>query len=121
RARGEAADRPALIVERAPGDSPAARMQRTGARGGIAEIIAILTRLAAALAELHARGYIHGELTPEHVMIGPRGVRLVDFGRAGQIGGPADLRPAGHYTAPEQLEPLARIDPRRDLYTFGAI
>src|SRR5206468_3593322 len=66
---------PYLIMEHVPGETLATWMSRTGERGGLGEIVAILTRVAAALTGLHAKNYIHRDLKPENILIGGKGVR----------------------------------------------
>ncbi|MEJ7602758.1 MAG: protein kinase [Kofleriaceae bacterium] len=119
---------PYLIMEHVPGETFAAWMARTGDRGSLGEILALLDRLAAALATLHARGFVHRDLKPENILIGPRGVRLLDFGFAKQLGDTRrGLTQIGsvvgtvHYLAPEQLRIGGDVDPRADLYSFGVV
>ncbi len=84
---------------------------------------ALGARLAGALAEAHAQGVLHGDISPANVMVGGEGAALSDFGLArfqdrhtrrstGVLGSPG-------YTAPEVYEG-SRADPRSDLYSLGA-
>jgi tRNA A-37 threonylcarbamoyl transferase component Bud32 len=82
-------------------------------------------RLAEVLAEAHACGILHRDLTPSNVMIGPRGEPvLTDFGLArlrdgGSTKGTGMLGTPG-YAAPEVYDGV-RADPRSDLYALGAV
>jgi hypothetical protein len=116
---------PYILMELLAGETLAAWMSRTGERGGLGEILAVLDQLAAGLAAIHAAGIVHRDLKPENIVIGPRGVRLIDFGLAKQPA-VAGLTQIGavvgtvHYLAPEQVRGDA-VDPRADLYSFGVV
>jgi hypothetical protein len=120
-------DAPYLIMEHVTGETLAAWMARTGERGGLGEIIAILTRIAMSLGALHEAAYVHRDLKPENICIGPRGARLLDFGIAKHMGGSSELTQAGvvvgttHYIAPEQIRMAGVVDQRADIYSFGVI
>ena len=87
-----------------------------------AEVRGWLPGIAAALAFLHARGFVHGDLKPENVRLGEDGTpRLMDLGllsRAGRSGGA--IRGSLHYLAPEVARQGA-VDARSDLYALGAV
>ncbi|HEX7842917.1 MAG TPA: serine/threonine-protein kinase, partial [Kofleriaceae bacterium] len=116
---------PYILMELVAGETLAAWMARTGDRGGLGEILAVLDQLAAGLGAIHAAGIVHRDLKPENVVIGPRGVRLIDFGLARQPAMPG-LTQVGavvgtvHYLAPEQVTGAA-VDHRADLYSFGVV
>ena len=118
---------PYLLMEHVPGETLAAWMARTGERAGLGLVIAILTRLASALATVHAHGFVHRDLKPENILIGPQGVRLLDFGLAKPLRDARTLTQLGaiagtvHYLSPEQLQTGARVDERADIYSFGVI
>ncbi len=119
---------PYLIMEHVAGETLAAWMARTQERGGMGEIVAILTRVAAALSLLHAKGYIHRDLKPENIIIGGNGIRLIDFGLVKPMRrSSASLTQIGnvvgtpHYIAPEQIKMGSPIDPRADIYSFGVV
>jgi eukaryotic-like serine/threonine-protein kinase len=131
---------PYILMELLAGETLAAWMARNGERGGLGEILALLAQLAAGLAAIHGAGIIHRDLKPENVVIGPRGLRLIDFGLAKQT--PRVIDPQGsavrpepavagltqigaivgtvHYLAPEQVRGDA-VDHRADLYSFGVV
>ncbi len=125
---GLVAERPYLVMEHVSGETLAAWMSRNSERGGLGEVIAILTRIAGALVNLHAAGYVHRDLKPENIVIGGKGIRLLDFGlvkpsRASatswtQVG---SVVGTPHYLAPESIRPGTPIDQRTDLYAVGVI
>jgi predicted ATPase/signal transduction histidine kinase len=102
---------------------------RDGAARPIAAAIAIGRQLAAALAELHARGAVHGALRPDAVLFEPASLRawLVDFGDAAAAAAarvPFAALPADRlaYLAPEQTGHIDRpVDARTDLYALGMV
>jgi tetratricopeptide (TPR) repeat protein len=116
---------PYILMELLAGETLAAWMSRNGERGGLGEILALLDQLAAGLVAIHAQGIIHRDLKPENVVIGPRGVRLIDFGLAKQPS-VAGLTQIGavvgtvHYLAPEQIRGDG-VDHRADVYSFAVV
>jgi Tol biopolymer transport system component/tRNA A-37 threonylcarbamoyl transferase component Bud32 len=127
-----------LVMEYIDGESLAQRLRRGPLPAATAVRWAI--QIAAALDAAHRRGIIHRDLKPANVMVTGQLVKLLDFGlaklRAGDDGDAAAavaaLEPTIsltaersivgtlHYMAPEQLEGRA-IDPRTDLFAFGAV
>lgn len=96
----------------------------------LADNVAILLRVAEAVAFAHARGVIHADLKPANVMLGAWGeVLLLDWGLALRYGpdGARPLTPGSPiggtpaYMAPEQaVQDLAAISPATDIYLLGA-
>lgn len=89
----------------------------------------IAVALCDALGAVHAAGLIHGQISPDNILIDNDGTaRLIDFGRATEIAQAAEdgafdtqaFNPA--YVAPEQTGRLDRpVDLRTDHYALGAV
>ncbi|HEY0986842.1 MAG TPA: serine/threonine-protein kinase, partial [Kofleriaceae bacterium] len=119
-------DWPYIIMEFLAGETLAAWMSRSGDRGGLGEILGLLDQMAAGLGAIHGAGVIHRDFKPENVVIGPRGVRLIDFGLAKEPTGPGFTQVGAvvgtvHYLAPEQASVSAKVDHRADIYSFGVV
>ena len=116
---------PAMAMEHVAGDSLHERLTRTAPLGE-AELLALGSQLADALATLHAAGIVHRDLSPSNVIVqrqpGPLRVKLLDFGVAKLLDAPSrTLGPMGTpgYLAPEQL--LGGATPAVDVYSLGAV
>jgi serine/threonine protein kinase len=92
------------------------------------EAMAVLSSAAGALAAAHEAGVVHGDLKPEHLILGKDGmVRVIDFGleRATPFRANPRLSRAGFVLGtPEFVAPeVARgevADARSDIYALGA-
>lgn len=79
-----------------------------------------LPRVAATLARLHGRRWVHGDLKPANVLLRGSGEPLLaDFGIARSVGEPAEAGSAG-YVAPARLAGRP-TDPEDDVYGFGRV
>ena len=105
-----------LIMEYIQG--PDMRKER---RYPLGQMLEILTGVVRAVAALHARGLIHGDLKPENIIVGPGGKpTLVDFGFSCKAGTRMEsIRGTRDYMAPEQVE-RDRLTEKTDIYNFGA-
>jgi len=119
--------RPYFVMELLEGESLTERV----ARGALEppEVVAIGRQIATALAVVHDRGVIHGDVTPSNALVVAGDalvVKLVDFGLAA-IAGEAFAEEESDfvlgtpaYISPEQLRGLAATD-RSDQYGLGAV
>lgn len=93
-------------------------------RTGLADRLALVSRVCDAVSFAHAHGIIHRDLKPENVMVGPFGeVLVMDWGVAGEIGDrTVEGLVAGTpgFMAPEQEAGLA-ADARVDVFGLGAL
>jgi serine/threonine protein kinase len=105
-------DPPYVVTEYVDGPSLADRPLPPG------DVYALATTVAGALAALHAAGVVHGDLKPRHILLGPDGARVVDFGVA-----PAyELTSVGAFTAPERFASnAAPPTPAADVFEWGAV
>ncbi len=90
--------------------------------------LAVTRRIAAALAMVHAAGWVHRDIKPANVTVTEDGdVRLVDFGLARAATGPGCGTAPGHlvgtlsYIAPEQLSGAEGVDARIDVFALGCL
>jgi serine/threonine-protein kinase len=83
---------------------------------------AIARDLAAALAALHAAGWVHGDVTPSNVLVDDAGdARLVDLAIAERAGAaPPRLAGKPGYVAPEAVRGVP-VDPALDVYAWGVV
>ncbi len=87
--------------------------------------IPLIVQACRALAYLHSRGVIHGNLKPSHVLITGEAdpqVKIVDFGVALEARSPQAQSQfyTPHYSAPE-VKGYNPLDHRADLYSLGAM
>lgn len=88
------------------------------------EAARIAERIALVLAEAHARGIVHRDVTPENVLLTADGAKLLDFGIAAIEDGPGNELLADYgtppYVAPERLHGVT-TDPAVDVYSLGVL
>jgi nucleotide-binding universal stress UspA family protein len=125
-ARGQVGDQPFIVMERIAGESLLPKLDL--APLPIAEVIAIATRVADALDDLHRQQVLHLDIKPSNIMQRPSGEAvLIDFGLSHH-----DLMPdllteelrlpvgTGPYISPEQIKGV-RSEPRSDLFSLGVL
>ena len=110
-------DRDALVLEHIALPTLRAALATPGDR------VAAAAAICAAVARVHAAGIVHGDLTPDNLLIdAPRGeARLIDFGTSAALG--AELAPliTVGYAAPERLLAGCLADPAVDVYALGVL
>ncbi|HTF91263.1 MAG TPA: protein kinase, partial [Planctomycetota bacterium] len=82
----------------------------------------LIARLCLPLQALHRAGFVHADLKPQNVIVGPEGrVTLTDFGLARRSGGARDAVSGSAFSiAPEVLHDEA-VDVRADLFALGVL
>ncbi|MDA2988907.1 MAG: serine/threonine-protein kinase [Actinomycetota bacterium] len=118
------ADRPYIVMERIQG---ATLTDYVGERGPLAG--AMLTSVAVAIAEalrdIHTSGILHRDLKPSNVMLGPDGIKILDFGIAA-INEAADFTQTGavlgsaSWMSPEQITGTS-VDASSDIFAMGLV
>lgn len=117
--RRVAHDPPAVVTDLAEGGSLQAQVQARGCLTA-GEVATVVAPLADALAFLHGRGVVHGDVSGTNVLFVGRGRPvLADLGSATLAGvGEASATPG--YAAPEVLAG-ARPGPASDVHGLGAV
>ncbi|MDB4971963.1 MAG: putative serine/threonine protein kinase [Myxococcaceae bacterium] len=85
------------------------------------EACRVLRDVASALALVHARRFLHRDVSPNNVRLTREGVaKLIDFGALTPFGRPDEIAGTPAFIAPECLEEV-QLDQRSDLYSLGAL
>ena len=97
-------------------------------------VVEVLHQVLAALAYAHAAGVAHGDLKPEHVLLGDGQVLIADTGIFSTVERSLDSRVRGkaygaivtalcttEYLAPERRNGAAGVGPRDDMFAVGVI
>ncbi|MFO0966544.1 MAG: serine/threonine-protein kinase [Gemmataceae bacterium] len=114
-----------LVLEMLAGESLRRRLRRDY-RIGATPSLCIVRQIADALAALHRKGFIHGDVKPDNIrLIEPCRAVLLDLGFAHRPGENARLREDGYilgtanYLAPELCGSEPKDDPRSDIFSLG--
>jgi len=114
-----------LVMELVPGQT-LKELRRAAGSLAPARAVALVSQVAHALEATHARGVVHGDVTPKNVIVRGDGIaKLVDFGiaRVQQATRPIEARGlygSVPYLAPEQVRG-SQPDARSDVYALGAV
>jgi len=114
-----------LVMEMLPGESLRRRLRRDFCLE-VATALWITRQMAEALAALHQKGFIHGDVKPDNIRIVDDGSAvLLDLGFAHRPGENAAFIDRGYvlgtvnYLAPEMCGPKPQDDPRSDIFSLG--
>lgn len=84
------------------------------------DLQACVSQLVHALAAVHARGLVHGDVAPQNVLVEPAGrLVLLDCGLSSRARSRATPRGTLDYLAPEVLE--GHLGPEADFYALGLL
>lgn len=88
---------------------------------GSLAVINCFIQVAHGLGALHALGYVHCDLKPNNILVGPDGqVKIIDFGQACRSGMVKErIQGTPDFISPEQVKRDA-VSPRTDVFNFGA-
>jgi len=77
--------------------------------------------VASALAYMNSRGYVHADMKPNNILIGPDGtVKIIDLGQSCRIGTVKErIQGTPDFIAPEQVY-RRPLDARTDVFNLGA-
>ena len=121
---GEAENTPFLVMAYASGGTLRQR-HPAGTRLSLAEVIAYITQTAEALQYAHERKFIHRDVKPENMLLGPDGkILLSDFGiavvsQSSRYQGKQEVGGTVAYMAPEQLQ--GKASAASDQYALGIV
>ncbi|MFI5839980.1 serine/threonine-protein kinase [Catenuloplanes sp. NPDC051500] len=114
-----------FVMELVDGEDLRKRLRRDGPVPP-AVAVNLVAQLATALAYLHGRGIVHGDVKPGNLIIPADGgpVRLADFGVARRLR-PAGAEPRATHATPEYVSPEvvdgAPPSPASDVYAMGVV
>jgi hypothetical protein len=126
--RGDADDRPYLVMEFVEGTSLRDIMREGPLDAN--EALRIVSSVLSALAHAHEKGIVHRDIKPENVLLARGGVvKVADFGLSRLLGPEETTRLTRtqlvlgtyEYMAPEQRERAREADERSDLYATGVV
>ena len=120
-----------IVMEYVEGETLSQALAREG-RFPASKAVHIATQICDVLEEAHRLGIVHRDLKPSNILLGPRGVCVLDFGVAKVLASSAEstatcastgsgqLVGTPRYMSPEQCLGQ-RIGARSDLYSLGVL
>jgi serine/threonine protein kinase len=127
----ECGGQPVMVMELLEGET----LEAIIARGPlpVEKAISMAIQMATALDAAHSKGIVHRDLKPGNVLVGPFGLKVLDFGLAKMqrpvvlsLETPAPATQKGsilgtlHYMSPEQVQGKD-ADASSDIFSFGAV
>ena len=121
---GEADDgRPFMVMEYSEGGT-LADLLLGGRPLPLADAVAIVVQVCAALDYAHRHGVVHRDIKPRNILVGPGVTKVTDFGTARILGAShtqtGTMLGTPAYMSPEMVRGQA-ADPRSDLFSLGVV
>ena len=114
-----------IVMEFVEGETLKQRLSRVGGKMAPGEVFELMRPLLRSLAEMHASGLIHRDISPDNIMITPENnIKLIDFGAArdyldsGNRSLSVMLKPG--YAPEEQYFARGQQGPWTDIYALCA-
>ena len=111
-----------IVMEYVEGITLTQWVQRSGGRISARELLPLMEGLFTALQQIHEKGLIHRDISPDNVMLSGGQLRLLDFGVAREVGRRTETltMTLRHGYAPvEQYQPMGQ-GPWTDVYALSA-
>jgi serine/threonine protein kinase len=120
---GEAEGRPYMVMEYSEGGT-LADLLLGGRPLPLADAVAIVVQVCAALDYAHRHGVVHRDIKPRNILVGPGVTKVTDFGTARILGAShtqtGTMLGTPAYMSPEMVRGQA-ADPRSDLFSVGVV
>lgn len=121
------APEPYLLLPYHDGLSLRQLLQKSPIRITVSRVLSIVRQTAEGLAALHAAGWLHGQVRPEHILLSPQGgVTLIDFTLVRRLETPesnaiAPTTSSATYSPPETALANSRLTAAADIYSLGIV
>lgn len=105
-----------ILMEFCPGKSVQEKPPET-----VSAAVSVFLQVAAAIGYMNREGFVHADMKPNNIIIGPgEQVKVIDFGQSCRVGTVKDrIQGTPDFIAPEQVH-RRPLDARTDVFNFGA-